>query len=92
MASPMSEIFTSFQKYLNTEQELREVSGYYCKVMFDVLMSKVHEVPTQFICPSFIQEIRNIVKDIEQTAREVLTTLQKIHHEGGIQESKLSIK
>jgi hypothetical protein len=30
------------------------------------------------------------VKDIEQTAREILTTLEKIHHEGGIQESKLS--
>jgi hypothetical protein len=30
------------------------------------------------------------VKDIEQTAREILTTLQKIHHEGGIQESKFS--
>lgn len=55
MASPMSEIFSSFQDYLNTEQELRE-------------------------------GIRNIVKDIEQTAREILTTLQKIHHEGGIQE------
>ncbi|XP_069703496.1 translin [Periplaneta americana] len=55
MSSPMSEIFTSFQDYLNTEQELRE-------------------------------EIRTIVKDIEQSAREVLTTLQSIHHEGGIQE------
>jgi hypothetical protein len=28
------------------------------------------------------------VKDIEQTGREILTTLQKIHHEGGMKESK----
>lgn len=32
------------------------------------------------------EDIRNSVKDIEQTAREILTTLQSIHHEGGIQE------
>ncbi|PSN50504.1 Translin [Blattella germanica] len=32
------------------------------------------------------EEIRTIVKDIEQTAREILTTLQSIHHEGGVQE------
>jgi hypothetical protein len=29
MTSPMSEIFTSFQDYLNTEQELREVSVFH---------------------------------------------------------------
>jgi hypothetical protein len=28
MTSPMSEIFTSFQDYLNSEQELREVSEF----------------------------------------------------------------
>jgi len=28
------------------------------------------------------------VKDIEQAAREILTILQKIHHEGGMKESK----
>jgi hypothetical protein len=43
MASPMSEIFSSFQDYLNTEQELREVSGCYWKVMLVEVMNKVHK-------------------------------------------------
>ncbi|KAB0804728.1 hypothetical protein PPYR_01698 [Photinus pyralis] len=46
----MSEIFTSFQDYLHSEQNMRE-------------------------------EIRNIVKEIEKYAREILTVLQVIHQE-----------
>jgi hypothetical protein len=49
---------------------------------------RIQEVQIHVISTFFIQEIRNIVKDIEQIAREILTTLQNIHHEGGIQESK----
>jgi hypothetical protein len=43
MASPMNEIFASFQDYLNTEQELREVSGCYWKDMLVEVMNKVHK-------------------------------------------------
>ncbi|XP_049784919.1 translin [Schistocerca cancellata] len=55
MANSITEIFSSYQEYLNNEQDLRD-------------------------------EIRNIVKDIEQHAREILTILQAIHQEGGIRE------
>ncbi|KAF5299575.1 hypothetical protein FQR65_LT09380 [Abscondita terminalis] len=55
----MTEIFTSFQDYLNSEQNIRE-------------------------------EIRQIVKEIEKNAREILTVLQLIHHENSGQESKVS--
>lgn len=43
MASPMSGIFASFQDYLNTEQELREVSGFCLNVMLVEVMNKVHK-------------------------------------------------
>jgi len=51
----MTEIFTSFQDYLHSEQNMRE-------------------------------EIRNIVKEIEKNAREILTALQVIHQENGAHE------
>lgn len=55
MSNAISTIFSSYQEYLDTEQELRD-------------------------------DIRVIVKDIEQCAREILTNLQTIHQEGGIDE------
>ncbi|KAK4885724.1 hypothetical protein RN001_001995 [Aquatica leii] len=50
-----TEIFTSFQDYLHSEQNIRE-------------------------------EIRQIVKEIEKNAREILTVLQVIHQENSAQE------
>ncbi|KAF2896381.1 hypothetical protein ILUMI_09796 [Ignelater luminosus] len=55
----MTEIFTSFQDYLHSEQNVRE-------------------------------EIRNIVKEIEKNAREILTVLQIIHQENGAQQTSSS--
>nr|CAD7569649.1 unnamed protein product [Timema californicum] len=55
MTQPIDSIFSSFQEYLNSDQDLRE-------------------------------EIRTIMKDIEQSSREILTILQKIHNDGGLQE------
>ncbi|XP_063217658.1 translin [Bacillus rossius redtenbacheri] len=55
MSYSVNNIFTAFQEYLNSDQDLRE-------------------------------EIRTIVKDIEQSSREMLTTLQRIHSEGGQKE------
>jgi len=50
----VANIFSSFQKYFDTEQDLRE-------------------------------EIRNTVKEIENHAREILTVMQVIHQENGLQ-------
>ncbi|KAM7313458.1 putative secreted salivary gland peptide [Ixodes scapularis] len=53
MAQSMSDIFLSFQQYLETEQDLRE-------------------------------EIRVVVRELEQTARGILTILQGIHQPDGL--------
>ncbi|XP_067004509.1 translin [Anabrus simplex] len=55
MSASIPEIFSTFQEYLDSEQDIRE-------------------------------DIRASVKDIEQTAREILTVLQSIHQDGGIKE------
>uniref|UniRef100_A0A1E1WZI8 Translin n=1 Tax=Amblyomma aureolatum TaxID=187763 RepID=A0A1E1WZI8_9ACAR len=53
MAQSVSDVFLSFQQYLDNEQDVRE-------------------------------EIRLTVRDLEQTARGILTLLQAIHQQSGI--------
>ncbi|CAK9833654.1 Tsn [Anthophora retusa] len=56
MADRISEIFNSFQDYLNNEEELRV-------------------------------EIRAIVRNLEKSARDILTILQNIHNENNVEEN-----
>lgn len=64
----ITDIFTSFQSYLISEQDIRDVST-------PIIIQK-----RLFIIKKF-QEIRNIIKDIESNAREIATVLQIIHRD-----------
>lgn len=58
-------IFTPFQESINSEQDVREVR---------INNKRVRRKPKLLL-----QEIRNIMKDIEKSLREIVTTLQIIH-------------
>ena len=78
----LANVFTNYQKILDEDQELREVFGLIC-----FLSHILKTTATFFIFCVRFQEIRLIVRELDQTAREISLVLQQIHQTDGLTKS-----
>lgn len=81
-------IFANYQKYLEKDQELREVNAKttmhkkehlrvnYKNILQDIIVHYLHRI---FICLILFQKIRVLVRNIEQYAKEATIKLQIMH-------------
>ncbi len=78
----LANVFTNYQKILDEDQDLREVFGLIC-----FLSHILKTIATFFIFCVRFQEIRLIVRELDQTAREISLVLQQIHQTDGLTKS-----